>query len=99
MAIHKVLKFNMKSIAVYPGTFDPITYGHIDLIERAIRLFDQVIVAIAENQSKNPLFSFTERIYLTTEVVKSYPNVKVQGFNCLLYEFIEQYKVNVILRG
>lgn len=89
----------MKNIAVYPGTFDPITFGHMDLIDRAARIFDQVIVAIAANVNKKPLFSLAERVKLATEVLSAYPNVEVQGFDNLLLHFAKEHHANVILRG
>jgi pantetheine-phosphate adenylyltransferase len=89
----------MRNIAVYAGTFDPITYGHVDLIERAITIFDQVIVAIAASSAKNPLFSLEERVDLTVQVLSRHQNVKVLGFDCLLLDFAKKYNANVILRG
>jgi pantetheine-phosphate adenylyltransferase len=89
----------MKNSAVYAGTFDPITYGHIDLIERASRIFDEVIVGIASSQNKKPLFTLDERVALTKEVLKQYSNVKVFGFQSLLLDFAREHNANVILRG
>lgn len=90
----------MKNIAVYPGTFDPITFGHVDLIERAAKLFDQVIVAIAASMiNKNTLFSLSERIELTTQVLTRQANVKICGFQGLLLDFVKEKSANVILRG
>ena len=85
--------------AVYPGTFDPITNGHIDLIKRASRLFDRVIVAIADGTSKQPLFDLKQRVDLCSEVLRHYPNVNVVGFDCLLVDFARQQEARVILRG
>ncbi|HTM62886.1 MAG TPA: pantetheine-phosphate adenylyltransferase [Gammaproteobacteria bacterium] len=89
----------MKNSAVYAGTFDPITYGHIDLIERASRIFDEVIVGIASSQNKKPLFTLDERVALTKEVLKQYSNVKVFGFQSLFLDFAREHNANVILRG
>ena len=89
----------MKNTIVYPGTFNPITYGHIDLIERALRLFERVIVAVASNTNKNPLFSLEERVDLARQVLKKYNNVEVIGFKTLLTDFMHQSKTTVILRG
>jgi pantetheine-phosphate adenylyltransferase len=89
----------MKNIAVYPGTFDPVTYGHVDLVERAARIFDEVIVAIAVNENKRPLFSLAEREALASTVFSGHKNVKVLGFSGLLLEFAKQQHAKVILRG
>lgn len=89
----------MKNIAVYPGTFDPITYGHIDLVERAARIFDRVIVAIAVNANKKPLFNLNERVKLAKAVLAPYKNVEVMGFESLLTDFVIKQNANVILRG
>lgn len=89
----------MKNIAVYPGTLDPVTFGHIDLIERAARIFDRVIVAIAANENKKPLFTLAERVALASDVLRTHPNVEVKGFNHLLLDFAKEHGANVILRG
>jgi pantetheine-phosphate adenylyltransferase len=85
--------------AVYPGTFDPITNGHEDLIQRAARLFDEVVVGVAHSQAKRPFFSLDERVTLATEVLAQYKNVSVLGFSGLLSEFVKDQKATVILRG
>ncbi|HAG97013.1 MAG: pantetheine-phosphate adenylyltransferase [Pseudomonadales bacterium] len=84
---------------VYPGTFDPITNGHLDLVERASRLFDEVVVAIAASEKKKPLFDLEQRIQLAREVVTHLPNVEVKGFSKLLVFFCQEEKANVLLRG
>lgn len=89
----------MKNIIVYPGTFDPITYGHIDLVERAGRLADKVMVAIAANTNKSPLFTLDERVNLAKQIFANNPNVEVLGFNALLIDFMREHKANIILRG
>lgn len=89
----------MKNIAVYAGTFDPITYGHVDLVERASRIFDQVLIGIAESPQKKPLFSLEERVYLAAETLKNHKNVSVLGFDSLLLDFAKAHGANVILRG
>ncbi len=89
----------MQNKAVYAGTFDPITYGHIDVIERAARLFDQVIIAIATSPHKKPLFTLDERIHLAKTILKHRQNVTVIGFENLLLDFVKQHQANVILRG
>lgn len=89
----------MKNIAVYPGTFDPVTYGHVDLVERAARIFDEVIVAVAANENKRPLFSLAEREVLAAAVFSEHKNVKVIGFSGLLLDFAKKHQAKVILRG
>jgi len=89
----------MHMTAIYPGTFDPITDGHLDLILRASKLFDTVIVAVAENQGKTPLFSLEERVELAEEVTGHLSNVNIIGFNNLLVDCAKEYKANVVLRG
>jgi len=89
----------MKNIAVYAGTFDPITFGHIDLVTRAVQIFDRVIVAVAASPKKSPLFSLSERVSLCEEVLKHLPSVEVRGFDSLLLSFAKENGANVILRG
>lgn len=89
----------MNNIAIYPGTFDPITNGHIDIIERAAKLFKHVIVAIAENAYKSPRFSLAQRADLAHTVLSHLPNVEIAGFNSLLVKFAEERGATVILRG
>jgi len=84
---------------VYPGTFDPITNGHIDLVERACRLFDRVVVAVAVSSRKNPLFSLEERVALASETLSHLSNVEVCGFDILLVEFVRQQNAQAVLRG
>jgi pantetheine-phosphate adenylyltransferase len=84
---------------VYPGTFDPITNGHIDLVERACRLFDRVVVAIAASNRKNPLFTMEERVALAQETLAHLPNVEVVGFDILLVEFVRQQQAQAVVRG
>ena len=85
--------------AVYPGTFDPITLGHQDLVRRAAALFDQVVVGIAVSEAKRPFFQLEERIRLAREVLKPYHNVRIEGFRGLLMDFVRAQKAQVILRG
>lgn len=89
----------MHNIAVYPGTFDPITFGHLDLVERAARIFDRVIVAIAANTNKNPCFSLAERVELARAELQKFNNVSVLGFEILLIDFMRAQNANIILRG
>jgi len=86
-------------IALYPGTFDPITNGHIDLVQRAAHLFDEVIVAIASSHKKQPRFNLEERIDLAEKVLADCPNVKVKGFNILLVDFAKEQNASVLIRG
>lgn len=89
----------MKITAVYPGTFDPMTNGHADLVARAARLFDKVVVAIAANPSKRPRFDLAERVDLARTVLADLPQVEVCGFDSLLIEFARSKQAKVILRG
>jgi pantetheine-phosphate adenylyltransferase len=89
----------MKVIAIYPGTFDPITNGHLDIIARASRLYHKVIVAVALNKGKSPLFSVDERVDLARASTAEYSNVDVIGFDTLLVACAKQQGANVILRG
>jgi pantetheine-phosphate adenylyltransferase len=84
---------------IYPGTFDPITNGHLDLIERASQLFNEVIVGVAFSPSKRPMFELDERVELVQEVTRSLGNVKVVGFSGLLVDFAREYQANVLIRG
>ncbi|MEH6457824.1 MAG: pantetheine-phosphate adenylyltransferase [Cocleimonas sp.] len=86
-------------IALYPGTFDPITNGHIDLVQRAANLFDEVIVAIASSQKKQPRFTLEKRIELAEKVLAHCPNVTVKGFNILLVDFAKEQNATVLIRG
>lgn len=86
-------------IAVYPGTFDPITYGHIDLIKRASRIFDKVIVAVAHNQPKVTLFSVEERVAMLKAAVKGMENVAVDDFNGLVVDYVKKQGSCVMIRG
>ena len=89
----------MKTIAVYPGTFDPITLGHVDIVSRASPLFDTVILAVAASTSKNTVFSIDERVELSREVLKDISNVEVQKFGGLMVDFAREKKASVVLRG
>lgn len=84
---------------IYPGTFDPITNGHKDLVERAARMFDHVVVAVAASEKKRPMFSLEERVELARSVVSHLPNVEVMGFDKLLAFFLQEQGANVVLRG
>lgn len=89
----------MKKIALYPGTFDPITYGHYDIIERALGLFDEVIVAVAISEDKKPMFTLEERIKMVKVAVKSLKNVKVVGFDNLTIDLAKTHNASIIIRG
>ncbi|MBK7300857.1 MAG: pantetheine-phosphate adenylyltransferase [Moraxellaceae bacterium] len=84
---------------IYPGTFDPITNGHKDLVERASRLFDEVIVAVAAGHHKKPLFDLEERVQLVEQITAHLPNVKVCGFSQLLAKFVQEQQATAVLRG
>ena len=89
----------MKITAIYPGTFDPITNGHVDLVQRACRLFDHVVVAIAAGSAKAPVFSLDERVALAREVLRDCDNMEVCGFDSLLVDFMQEKGARVIIRG
>ncbi|WP_106497728.1 pantetheine-phosphate adenylyltransferase [Lentibacillus sp. Marseille-P4043] len=89
----------MSRLAICPGSFDPVTYGHLDIIQRGARIFDNVIVAVFNNQSKAPLFSVEERIELLQETTKDLPNVSVDSSDGLLIDYAKEVKANAILRG
>ena len=84
---------------VYPGTFDPLTKGHEDLIRRAARLFGEVVVGVADSKRKGPWFSAVERVNLAREVIKDLPNVRVERFSCLLLDFAREQNASIIMRG
>ncbi|WP_303783758.1 pantetheine-phosphate adenylyltransferase [Azovibrio restrictus] len=86
-------------IAIYPGTFDPMTRGHEDLVRRAARLFEQVVLAVAESPSKKPFFTLAERVEMAREILADLPNVEVCGFNTLLMDFVHARGARVIVRG
>ena len=87
------------SKVIYPGTFDPITIGHLDLVERAARIFDEVVIAVAESPKKKPLFDLKDRVRLAEDSTAHLHNVSVTGFSSLLAHFLEDQKATVILRG
>ncbi|HTG44155.1 MAG TPA: pantetheine-phosphate adenylyltransferase [Verrucomicrobiae bacterium] len=84
---------------IYPGTFDPLTNGHLDLIQRAVKLFDHLVVAVAFNEDKTPLFSQTERLELVRQATKHLPKVRVDGFDGLLVDYVEKCEGHAVLRG
>ncbi|HIV49609.1 pantetheine-phosphate adenylyltransferase [uncultured Helicobacter sp.] len=89
----------MHKVAIYPGTFDPITNGHLDIIKRCVGIFDKVIVAVAKNENKNPMFNLTQRLEMITLALDSMRGVEVEGFDCLLAEFAKHKGSNVLIRG
>lgn len=86
-------------VAVYPGSFDPVTYGHLDIIRRSAKLYDRLIVAVLNNTSKNPLFTVDERKQLLAEVTQDLPNVEIDSFRDLLVRYMKSRQANVIIRG
>lgn len=88
-----------QTVAIYPGTFDPITNGHRDVIARATKIADRLIVAVLRNQSKHPLFTVEERVKMLREVTEEFPNVEVDGFDGLLVDYAAQKNANLIIRG
>jgi pantetheine-phosphate adenylyltransferase len=89
----------MKRSAIYPGTFDPITNGHMDLVRRAASLFDRVVVAIASNPGKTPMFTLDERVDQARKVLADIPNVEVSGYTGLTVDFARKHKIGVVVRG
>ena len=90
---------HLPRIAIYPGSFDPLTSGHVDIIERGARIFDEIIVAILANAEKTPLFSESERVAIIREVFRDTPNVRVDTFNGLLVEYAQRQQATVLVRG
>ena len=89
----------MPTVAIYPGTFDPLTNGHVDIIARGARLFDRIIVAVLVNAEKSPLFTMTERVEIARSVFTGLPNVEVDTFDGLLVDYVERRGAQVIVRG
>ncbi|HKM39340.1 MAG TPA: pantetheine-phosphate adenylyltransferase [bacterium] len=87
------------SIAVYPGSFDPVTNGHLDIIQRAARLFDRLIVTVGRQAAKKALFSTEERVQMLKAIVEDLPNVEVDSFDCLLAHYVKQRQANIVIRG
>ena len=85
--------------AVYPGSFDPITYGHLDVIKRAALIFDELTVSVLNNKEKNPLFSVEERVKILEKAIKDFPNVKVDYFSGLLIDYARENNITVVIRG
>ena len=89
----------MESRAIYPGSFDPITYGHVDIIERGFQVFDEIIIAVLENPKKEPLFSTKERVAMIRGIYADRDNIKVMTFKGLLVDFVQAQKARVVIRG
>lgn len=87
------------AVAVYPGSFDPVTYGHLDIIRRSGKLFDRVIVGVLQNNAKSPLFSVEERVNILEKVTEEIPNVEIRPFCGLSVEFVRECRADVIVRG
>ena len=85
--------------AIYPGSFDPVTFGHLDIIHRSSKIFDEIIVGVLNNRQKNPLFSVDERVSMIEGLVKEYPNVRVDSFNGLLIDYAREISADIIIRG
>ena len=85
--------------AVYPGSFDPVTFGHLDIIERSSKMVDELVVGVLHNSAKNSLFSLEERVNMIREMTKDLPNVKVEAFDGLLVDYMSQIGANIIIRG
>ncbi|MFD2704913.1 pantetheine-phosphate adenylyltransferase [Salibacterium lacus] len=89
----------MAETAVYPGSFDPVTNGHLDIIERSAKVFNKVVVAVLHNRNKEPLFSVDERLTMLRESVENIPNVEIDSFNGLLIDYVRQKQAKTIIRG
>lgn len=89
----------MKKIAVYPGSFDPVTYGHLDIIKRGLKIFDKVIVAVAHNAEKDPLFDVSERVALLKRSLKGIKRVEIDDFRGLIVNYVKNKKATVVIRG
>ena len=89
----------MNRVAVYPGSFDPLTNGHLDLVQRATKLFDHVVVGVARSESKNPLFTLAERLTLVEQAVKKIPNVTAEAFDGLLVDYVARRGGQAVIRG
>lgn len=85
--------------AIYPGTFDPITIGHLDIIKRAYNMFDEIIVAVADSQAKKPMFSLDQRVAMVKAATEEFPNIKVIGFHKLLVDLADELDANILVRG
>jgi len=85
--------------AIYPGTFDPITIGHLDIITRAYNMFDEIIVAVADSQAKKPMFSLDQRVAMVKAATEEMPNIKVMGFHRLLVDLADELDANIVIRG
>ena len=85
--------------AIYPGSFDPVTFGHLDIIERSSKIVDELVVGVLNNSSKNSLFSLDERVSMITEMTSHLPNVKVESFSGLLIDYVKQIDASIIIRG
>lgn len=90
---------NNKKTALYPGTFDPITNGHFDIIERSLGLFDEVIIAVASSEDKKPMFTLKERIHMIEEATKDFDHIRVVGFDNLTVELARAHNANILIRG
>src|SRR5690242_9278863 len=89
----------LKNRVIYPGTFDPITTGHLDIIKRAANIFPDIVIAVAANLSKKPFFSLDLRIEMIRDAIKNLSGIRVIGFDCLLLDFVHQQEAGIILRG
>jgi pantetheine-phosphate adenylyltransferase len=89
----------MKNIAIYPGSFDPITYGHLDIIKRAIKIFDKVVVAVAHTSEKDPLFSISERMELLRKATRGIKGIEIDDFQGLVVDYVKKKKAKVVIRG